>query len=75
MYERFQPFSEHINKTGDHLAKATTSFNKMVSSLESRVLISLKKLKDFGIGGEKELQEIKQVEQLPRQTSYREDIN
>jgi len=65
IYDRFQPFLTHINKTGDSLAQATDSFNKMVRSLEQRVMVSVKKFKDYGAAGDKELPEIKPVEQIP----------
>ena len=67
IYDRFQPFLEHINKTGNYLSQATVSFNKMVMSLERRVMVSVRKFKDLGAAGDKELPEIQPVEQIPMQ--------
>lgn len=45
IYDRFLPFLEHINKVGSSLSQAVVSFNKMVMSLERRVMVSVKKFK------------------------------
>ncbi|HNX90347.1 MAG TPA: DNA recombination protein RmuC [Candidatus Omnitrophota bacterium] len=63
LYDRFEPFLEHISKTGSNLSQAVVSFNKMVMSLERRVMVSVRKFKDLGVVGDKELPEIKQIEQ------------
>ncbi len=65
IYDRFQPFLQHVNKTGDYLAQATTSFNKMITSLERRVLVSVRKFKELGAAGDKELPEVEPIEQIP----------
>jgi len=65
IYDRFQPFMQHINKTGDSLSQATESFNRMVMSLERRVMVSVKKFKELGAAGDKELPELKPIEQVP----------
>ena len=65
IYDRFQPFLEHVNKVGGNLSQAVVSFNKMVMSLERRVMVSVKKFKELGAAGDKELPEIPPIEQLP----------
>ncbi|MCM8813147.1 MAG: DNA recombination protein RmuC [Candidatus Omnitrophica bacterium] len=65
VYERFQPFVEHLNSTGNHLGKATEAFNRAVTSLERRVLVSVRKFRELGATGERELPEATVVEQLP----------
>jgi len=67
IYDRFQPFLEHINKTGTYLSQATVSFNKMIMSLERRVMISVRKFKELGAAGDKELPELEPIEQSPMQ--------
>ncbi|MCK4809865.1 MAG: DNA recombination protein RmuC [Candidatus Omnitrophica bacterium] len=74
IYDRFQPFLEHINKTGGYLSQATVSFNKMIMSLERRVMISVRKFKELGAAGDKELPEIQPVEQVPMKTQAEKDI-
>lgn len=68
IYDRFQPFLEHINRTGNYLSQATVSFNKMILSLERRVLISVRKFKEMGAAGDKELPEVQPIEQVPMKT-------
>ncbi|MBD3379062.1 MAG: DNA recombination protein RmuC [Candidatus Omnitrophica bacterium] len=68
IYERFQPFMEHINRTGGALSQAVVSFNKMIMSLERRVLVSVRKFRELGATGDKELKEPQQIEQTPMST-------
>ena len=65
VYDRFEPFIGHINKTGGHLSQATASFNKMISSLETRVMVSVRKFKELGATGDSELASIQPVDQIP----------
>ncbi len=68
LYSRFQPFLDHINRTSGCLSQAVEAFNRMTMSLERRVMISVRKFRELGATGEKELSEIKQVEQMPLKT-------
>lgn len=65
LYERLGTLSEHWGKLGRQLSSSVDAYNQSVASLESRVLVSAKKLKDLG-GLTKELPEPEQVEKLPR---------
>lgn len=65
IYDRFGPFLQHVNKTGESLSQATESFNRMIISLEHRVMVSVRKFKELGAAGDKELPELKPVEQIP----------
>lgn len=65
IYDRFQPFLEHVNKLGLNLGQAVVSFNKMIMSLERRVMVSVRKFKELGATGDKELPEIEPIEQIP----------
>jgi len=68
IYDRFEPFLGHINKTSSFLSQTTVSFNKMIMSLERRVMVSVRKFKELGAAGDKELPEIEPVEQIPMKT-------
>jgi len=74
IYDRFLPFIGHINKTGEHLSHATESFNRMIMSLERRVMVSVRKFKELGATGSAELPEIQPVEQTPMRTQNEEII-
>ncbi len=65
IYDRFQPFLEHVNRVGLNLSQAVFSFNRMTMSLERRVMVSVRKFKELGAGGDKELPELAHIEQLP----------
>ena len=65
LYERLGTLSEHWGKLGRQLSSSVDAYNQSVASLESRVLVSAKKLKDLG-GLTKELPEPEQVEKLPK---------
>lgn len=69
LYERFQPFIEHTGKTGKALEDAVSSFNKMVTSLESRVLVSVRRFKELGVAVDGEIPALEQVEQIPLKKS------
>jgi DNA recombination protein RmuC len=73
IYDRFEPFLGHINKTGNYMSQATVSFNKMIMSLERRVLVSVRKFKELGATGDKELPEVQPIEQIPMKTQPKDD--
>lgn len=68
LYKRFEPFLEHVNRTGASLAQAVISFNKMTSSLESRIMTAARKFKELGASENKELPEVTSIEQIPIKT-------
>ena len=57
---------DHVGKLGSSLGGAVTAYNKAVGSLESRVLVSARKLAEMGVSDE-ELAVPAQVELAPRQ--------
>ena len=65
LYDRFDPFLTHLNKTAECFSQAIVSFNKTILSLERRVLVSVRKFQELGAAGDKELPEVKVIEQQP----------
>jgi len=65
LLDRFKPFMEHVNRTGGSLDQAVNSFNRMVNSLNQRVLVSVKKFQDLGIAADQELADPEQIESIP----------
>ena len=47
LYERIATFSSHMSAVGKSLNAATSNYNKAVTSLESRVLVSARKFEDL----------------------------
>jgi len=63
LYERMLPFLQHYQDVGKHLKQSVDAFNRAGSSLESRVLVSMRRLKEFGVSfNNKELAEISSVD-------------
>ncbi|MGY0233165.1 DNA recombination protein RmuC [Longispora urticae] len=66
LYSRLATMGSHLGKLGASLGGAVTAYNKAVGSLESRVLVSARKLADLGVSGDV-LETPAQVESTPRQ--------
>ncbi|WP_326563145.1 DNA recombination protein RmuC [Micromonospora sp. NBC_01796] len=66
LYGRLSTLGEHVAKLGSSLGGAVTAYNRAVGSLESRVLVSARKLADLGVSGE-DLPAPAQVELTTRQ--------
>ena len=66
LYTRLATLGDHVGKLGTALGGAVTAYNKAVGSLESRVLVSARKLAEMGVSRE-ELPTPPQVEVAPRQ--------
>ena len=49
LFERLSTMGQHINNLGRDIERSTHTYNKVVGSLERRVLSSARKFKDLGI--------------------------
>jgi DNA recombination protein RmuC len=59
---------DHVGRLGTSLSGAVTAYNKAIGSLESRVLVSARKLYDLGLS-HTPLDSPAQIEIAPRQPS------
>jgi len=67
LYERLAKMTEHIVKLGKALGTSVEFYNKAVGSLESRVLVTARKFKDFDAAPNNvEIGEIVPLDHLPR---------
>jgi DNA recombination protein RmuC len=66
LYGRLSTLGDHVGKLGTSLAGAVTAYNKAVGSLESRVLVSARKLAEMGVS-DRDIEAPAQVEITPRQ--------
>jgi DNA recombination protein RmuC len=51
LYDRLAGLGKHVDGLGRALTKAVTAYNQTVGSLESRVLVSARRLNDLGVTG------------------------
>lgn len=67
LYKRITDMSAHFSDVGSKLSKAVESYNKAIGSLESRVLVSARKFREFATTGEQEIDPALPVEIAVRQ--------
>ena len=65
LYARLGTAGAHLDRLGRQLGKAVESFNQTVASMESRVFVTARKLKDLG-DYETEVPVVEQIETWPR---------
>jgi DNA recombination protein RmuC len=73
LYERLGTMGQHVDELGKSLASAIRSYNRTVGSLESRVLVSARRLNELGVV-EGDLEGPRPVEETPRALSAPELI-
>ncbi|GAA3838269.1 hypothetical protein GCM10022226_70670 [Sphaerisporangium flaviroseum] len=71
LYERLGAMGRNVDAVGKALSRAVVAYNKTVGSLESRVLVSARKLNDLGLV-DGPLPQPELVEELPRPPSMPE---
>lgn len=65
LYDRIAIFTEHWNKVGKNLNSAVEAFNQSSASLETRILVSARKLKEIG-QIQREPPEAQQIDKIAR---------
>jgi DNA recombination protein RmuC len=68
LYDRISGLGKHVDGLGKALTNAVSSYNRTVGSLESRVLVSARKLNELGVV-DAELEQPKPVEEAVRSLS------
>ena len=67
LYERLSVMGEHFQKMGRSLGVVVDSYNKALSTLETRVLVTARKFKDLEAAPEdRDLEELPLLETVPR---------
>ncbi len=67
LHDRLAVLVDHLNRIGRGLDTAVDAFNDAVGSLESRVLVSVRRFKELGASGTKEIEPLLPVERARRQ--------
>jgi DNA recombination protein RmuC len=66
LYDRIAKLAEHWEAVGKNLARAVTAYNSAVGTLESRVLVTARRLKDKGVSPGEELPDVEVIDHAPR---------
>lgn len=66
LYERIRIMAEHFEDVARGLTRSVESYNRAIGSLESRVLVTARRLKDKGVTAPDELPELQTIDQTPR---------
>ena len=66
LYDRIAKLAEHFENVGRSLAKSVEAYNSAVGTLESRVLVTARRLKDKGVTAVEEFPELETVDHTPR---------
>lgn len=67
LYERIAIMGDHFAKLGTGLESAVSAYNKTLTSIETRVLVSARKINELGAGSDKKTPELEPIEQRPRE--------
>jgi len=66
LYDRIAKLAEHWENVGKSLARAVTAYNGAVGTLETRVLVTARRLKDKGVSAGEELPDLEVIDETPR---------
>ncbi|TAM83801.1 MAG: DNA recombination protein RmuC [Acidobacteria bacterium] len=75
LYDRVRTFLGHFEGVGSSLQRATESYNRAVGSLESRVLPSVRKLKELGAATAEPIAELEPVDEITRELNAADPDN
>jgi DNA recombination protein RmuC len=66
LFERIVTMNEHFGRIGSSLKSAVENYNKSLASLEGRVVVSARRLKELKVSTTKELESALPVDVVPR---------
>jgi DNA recombination protein RmuC len=66
LYERLAGLGEKFERVGNHLDKATESYNAAVATLETRVLVSARRFRELGVSATKEIEPLAGIDRVAR---------
>jgi DNA recombination protein RmuC len=66
LYDRVVTFAEHLSEIAKGLERANKAYNNAVASFDNRLMPSVRKFKEMGVGSSAEVPEIDPVETSPR---------
>jgi DNA recombination protein RmuC len=66
LYDRIAKLAEHWENVGKSLSKAVNAYNGAVGTLETRVLVTARRLKDKGVAASEEMPDLEVIDETPR---------
>jgi DNA recombination protein RmuC len=69
LYERMSTVAKHFAEMGTAIERSVSSYNKIIGSMESRVMPSVRKFRELGVTGAEEIPSLEQIDQKPRNPS------
>lgn len=66
IHDRLAILNQHFIQMGKGLERAVESYNKGMASLDSRVMVTARKIKELGAGSSKEIEQSEQIDRRPR---------
>ncbi len=66
LYERLATLAEHFEELRRALDRSVQAYNKVVGSLEGRVLVAGRRFKELGAAAQGEIPELSTIDQVPR---------
>ncbi len=66
LYDRIRVMAVHFEDVARGLSRSVESYNRAIGSLESRVLVTARRLKDKGVTAPDELPELATIDHTPR---------
>jgi DNA recombination protein RmuC len=72
-HDRIRAFAEFYADSGRHLSKAVEAYNRSVASWDARLLPSLKRMRELGVGGSAEPPQPTRIDTAARQPVLPED--
>jgi DNA recombination protein RmuC len=67
LYDRIATLGEHFANLGGAIEKTVTAYNKAVGTLETRVLVSARKMSELGARSDKEVATLESIDTRPRE--------
>jgi DNA recombination protein RmuC len=67
LHDRLQTVVKHLATLGQRLGGSVDAYNSAISSLEARALVTARKFRELGAGGESDIPRLEPVESLVRQ--------
>ena len=75
LYDRIVTLMGHFNRLGSTLDSAVTAYNATVGSMESRFLVTARKIAELGARSDKELPDAEHVDTRPRELTMFQDVS